>query len=195
VTGRGQLLLLAQIFLVLVTAREGSAQWSREMLNLRQTYFAAVEDENAIARGLHALEQIRSSGAVPDAGAGTALLQAYEGALVTLRAKHAVWPPTRLRHLRDGLVLLDASVASEPDHPEIRYLRLLSCYYLPAILGRKESVREDFAVLSRVLPAARDAFPPELYRPMVVFVLDNGEMDARSRLALRRALENRPADE
>jgi hypothetical protein len=30
---------------------------------------------------------------------------------------------------------------------------------------------------------------------MVVFVLENGEMDARSRLALRRALENRPADE
>jgi hypothetical protein len=113
---------------------------------------------------------------------------------VTLRAKHGTWPPSRLRHLREGLSILDGAVAARPDEAEVRYLRLLSCYYLPGILGRGRSVREDFAALARLLPEARHDFPPELYAAMVRFVLENGGPSPPQRAALLAALEAPPGD-
>jgi hypothetical protein len=88
-----------------------------------------------------------------------ATLTAYEGALATLRAKHALWPPRKLQHLRAGLAVLDATIEAHPEHAEARYLRLMSCYYLPSILGRGGSVQEDFAALARLLPGAPGPVP------------------------------------
>lgn len=155
---------------------------------VRAHYLAAVEDEDAIRRGLREIEAQRASGAHPPGSANDALLAAYRGALITLRAKHGSWPPYRLRHLREGLAVMDAVVAAHPDHAEVRYLRLMSCYYLPGILGRSGSVREDFAALARLLPGARGRHPPELYETVVRFVLEHGRPSAAQRAALERAL-------
>lgn len=159
-----------------------------DLARLRALYLGAVADESAIEAGLREVERLRARLAGPGAERMAATLSAYEGALVTLRAKHAVWPPTRLHHLRSGLEVLDASVASHPGVAEIRYLRLMSCYYLPGILGRKWSVREDFAALARLLPGARSEYPAEAYRAIVDFVLQEGDPGPAERAALEEAL-------
>jgi hypothetical protein len=152
---------------------------------VRHLYYEAVQSERAIPRGLAEVERQRAR--TPDVDA-RATLTAYVGAFTLLRAKHGVWPPDRLRHTRRGLATLDSLIAAHPEHAEARYLRLMSCYYLPRVLGRGWSVREDFAQLSRLLPGVRGQYPPELYRAIVQFVLQNGRPSPEQRAALEASL-------
>lgn len=177
---------MAALSAVLASPVEG--QTPESVGRVRQLYLEAVEEASAIPRGLLLIEELRAAGAAPPGGTDDAVLAAYHGAFVTLRAKHGFWPPDRLRHLRDGLEIMDDAVTARPDHPEIRYLRLLSCYFLPGILGRGDSVREDFEALAGLLPSAGADFPPELYGAMVRFVLDNGRLEAHQRAPLEAAL-------
>ena len=169
-------------------ASGAAAQTAEPFAAVREHYLAAVRDAAAIQPGLQALDQLRAEGRAPAGSAADGVAGAYRGALVTLRAKHGTWPPDRLRHLRRGLALLDAAVAAHPDHPEIRFLRLMSCFYLPGLLGRGGSVRDDFAALGRVLPSARDAFPPHVYAAMARFVLEHGGLAPAERQRLEAAL-------
>ena len=153
---------------------------------VRHLYMDAVESERAIPRGISEVDRQRS--AARD-GKVAATLAAYRGAFTLLRAKHGTWPPDRLRHTRRGLAVLDSVIAAHPEHAEARYLRLMSCYYLPRILGRGWSVRDDFAALARLLPAIRTEYPPELYHAIVQFVLRNGSPTPAQRAALQAALD------
>jgi hypothetical protein len=152
---------------------------------VRHLYYEAVQSEGAIRRGLAEVERQRAHARDENA---RATLTAYVGAFTLLRAKHGAWPPDRLRHTRRGLATLDSLIAAHPAHAEARYLRLMSCYYLPRILGRGWSVREDFAHLARLLPGVRGQYPPELYRAIVQFVLQNGHPSPEQRAALEASL-------
>lgn len=170
------------------------------LLQVREHYLEAVHEESAIERGLETVERARTSlyarveGMEGGDPAEVAVLNAYEGAFITLKAKHGLWPPARLRHLRDGLKILDQSVADAPQHAEIRYLRLLSSYFLPGILGMGQSVGEDFSALAELLPAVAGDYPQELYRTMVRFVLENGDPEPLQRAALEAVLPPEPND-
>ena len=104
------------------------------MEQLRSLYYQAVEDESAIALGLAQVDSLRNAGFAAPGQDRDGVLTAYRGALITLRAKHGFWPPDRLKHLREGLRIMDAAVAAHPEVAEVRYLRLMSCFYLPGIL-------------------------------------------------------------
>jgi hypothetical protein len=169
-------------------ARPAAAEPPDGFAPLRALYLAAVTDEAAIARGLDEVAIQRARLRPADGAHVEATLAAYEGALITLRAKHASWPPRKLQHLRQGLAVLDAVIAAHPDHAEARYLRLMSCYYLPAILGRAGSVREDFAALARLLPGVRSQYPADLYRAIATFVLEKGAPTPAERAGLERSL-------
>jgi hypothetical protein len=161
---------------------------SVDLAPLRDLYLASVRDGRAIERGLGEIERIRGH-AHP--GADTSLeatLAAYQGALVTLRAKHAAWPPQKLRYMRQGLALLDRTVERHPEHAEARYLRLMSCYYLPGLFGRGGSVRADFAALARLLPGVRGQYPPPVYAAIARFVVERGRLPAEQRRVLEDTL-------
>jgi hypothetical protein len=159
-----------------------------DLTALREAYFAAVGDAGAIPRGLAEIGRIRGGGGVVAGSELDATLTAYRGALVTLQAKHAAWPPRKLKYMREGLGLLDGAVAGSPDAAEARYLRLMSCYYLPGFFGRRGSVREDFAALARLLPQVRARYPAELYGAIARFVVEKGRLDAGQRRALEATL-------
>ena len=151
-----------------------------ELGTLRSRYVKAVENEDTLDRTLEALA---------DHARGNPVEKAYTAALTVLRAKHAFWPHVKLRHLRAGLPSLDRLVAQCPSQVEVRYLRLLSCYFLPDLLGRTDSVRKDFAALARLLPEVRTEYPPRLYRNMVRFVLERGKPSRKARSHLQAALQ------
>ncbi|HEU0012382.1 MAG TPA: hypothetical protein VFQ45_01790 [Longimicrobium sp.] len=145
-----------------------------------------MDEEAAIDRGLREVQRLAPAAADAEE---RATLEAYRGALVTLRARHAFWPRQKLRHVREGLAVLDAVVAAHPRHAEARYLRLVSCYYLPRFLGRGWSVREDFARLGALLPSVRGRYPRDLYAAITRFVLDHGRPSPEVRRALEASLE------
>lgn len=154
---------------------------------IREMYLAAVEDAEALAAAEREVE--RQLGATRAGSPRAAVLTAYSGALRTLRAKHGRWPTARLRDLQQGLEVLDGVVGANPSLVEPRYLRLMSCYYLPSLLGRGGSVREDFTALGRLLPGARDELPREVYEVIASFVLEHGALPAEPRARLERTLE------
>jgi hypothetical protein len=182
--------ILLSALLMINLADEAAAQapppGARTGLELvRHLYMDAVESGGAIPRGVAEVDRQRAT--THDATT-TATLAAYRGAFTLLRAKHGSWPPDRLRHTRQGLAVLDSIIAAHPEHAEARYLRLMSCFYLPRILGRGWSVRDDFAALARLLPGVRHQYPPELYRAIVDFVLQHGQPTSAQRAALQASL-------
>lgn len=118
------------------------------------------------------------------------LVRAYRGAILVAHAKHGFNLNRKMRLLKAAAPLLDSSVASDPEGAEVRYLRLVSGYYLPFFLGRKAAVREDFAALARILPGVTDRFPPRFYLSVAGFVKDEGDLDAEAEARLARAMES-----
>ena len=164
-----------------------------ELAPLRELYLASVRDGDAIDRGMAEIERLRGR-LHPQPGTQLdATLTAYRGALTTLRAKHAFWPAQKLRYLREGLEILDRTIDAHPDHAEARYLRLMSCYYLPGFLGRTASVRSDFAALAQLLPAVRAQYPAELYAAIARFVVERGKLPAEQRRVLQDTLRRADA--
>jgi hypothetical protein len=164
----------------------GSREAPEGLAELRELYYRAVD--RAAALPLAEREVASRLARAPAGSEQAAILEGYRGALLTLRAKHGHWPPGRLKHLGEGFAVLDAVVAEHPSLAEVRYLRLMSGYYLPAVLGRRAHVREDFRALAAILPLARSELPADLYRAVAHFVLENGGLAAEETRALRLSL-------
>jgi hypothetical protein len=153
------------------------SDWLR-LHRLRLLYLLGVEEEGRLAQVDAEAQRLRSAGTAV-APADRALIDAYAAATEVLRAKHAFWPQTKVRHLRTGLDRLDALVSSHPAHAEIRYLRLVSTAYLPSILGRREGVSADAARLVELLEAgARHALPPGTVAGMTGVLVEAGRLPA-----------------
>jgi phytoene/squalene synthetase/geranylgeranyl pyrophosphate synthase len=149
-------------------------------------WLLGVDEEDAVKQGIAGLDTIASRWSDRIEPGTRSLMLAYRGGLETLRGKHAFWPHDKVRHVRAGFSHLDEAVRGAPDNARIRYVRLMSGYYLPGFFGRSDEVRADFDALGRLLPDARESFPPDVFPAVVRFVLSKGDLsdDVRSRLEL-----------
>jgi hypothetical protein len=155
--------------------RPASAAWLLQ--RLRSQYLLAVDSREAMAPAQEMLDALaRTSWA--GTTEGRSVVQAYRGSLKSLDARHGFWPTRRIRDLREGFQLLDQQVAATPNQVEVRYLRLMSAAFLPALFGRGDSVREDLEVLARTLPGAAGTLPERTWTLMA---------DAVEALLLERA--------
>lgn len=162
---------------------------ARHLRRLRALHAVSVQDEHALPAAREAL--VAAERAATGRTETTAVWLAFRGAFDIVEARHAVWPPARLKALRRGLDRLDEAVRRAPDDVDVRYLRLTSTYYLPALFGRAESVRSDFNALADLLPDVRPdaggAYPSGWYLPVADFVLRNAPLSADARDRLRQA--------
>lgn len=161
---------------------------------LRNLYFLSVADDEWLAPAGQSLSWLERRNAI-----GSDLRNAYKGAFDVVRAKHALWPPAKLDFLKRAEPLLDSAAARSPDDIEVRYLRLMSCYYLPFFFGRSWSVKSDFDALARLLPSAGATLPPGLLATVSKFVLDKhgsltptqkAKLQATHEASLRKASES-----
>jgi hypothetical protein len=145
-------------------------QW----MQLRLLHALSVENEARIAQGLEAASQFEMG---VNSEEIRMVAKAYRGAFHVVIAKHAFWPNRKMDALKQGLPDLDSAVNRLPNQMEIRYLRLVSCYYLPFFLGRKWSVKEDLDALAKGLPAYKDHIPGPWFLGISEFVLKHADMD------------------
>jgi hypothetical protein len=156
---------------------------------LRILYVLGIKDEAHLDSAEADWRTLSRAGRPQDG----ALLLAYAGALQVGRAKHGFDFRRKWERLKSGLPLLDSAVSLAPDQPEVRYLRLVSNYYLPFFMGRRAKVKEDFTVLARLLPLTA-AYPDRWLRNVGRFVLEKGNLEAEesARLASHlRGLEGK----
>jgi hypothetical protein len=156
-----------------VVPRGAPSAVDRAIDGLGELWVQGVDHEPSVEAGIAAIARIRAT-LGPDS-AQDRLLQAYEGAFLALRAKHGTWPVARVRNLRAGFDLMDEAVAEAPRAADIRYLRLMSGFYLPGILGRGDEVDQDLSALVRLLPESRQQFPAAAFPAIVEFVLEHGD--------------------
>jgi hypothetical protein len=154
------------------------------LAQLRSYYLQSAEDETYVGAAQRFIDETPAL-----RGLDAPVVEGYRAALTIMRAKHTPWPVRKLRYLNEGLPVLDTLLSRHPAHLELRYLRLLSCYYLPGFLKRGWSVDEDFDALVRLLPGNVDRYPPGLYETMVRFVMENGTLSEPERTALKQALD------
>lgn len=150
-------------------------------------YLVAVEQDSLVEVGFAAVDSTRAR--VPFDPAAQHRLDGYHGAFTVLRAKHAFWPHHKLAHVRAGLAALDTAVAAEPEDAVLRYLRLMSGFYLPGLFGRGDEVAADFTALARLLPSSAKEFPGPMLGTVAHFVLENGTVDPADARALRALLD------
>jgi hypothetical protein len=136
------------------------------MDRLRTLYFLSVGDADLLPEAERSLAWLVARSRIE-----SDLRQAYKGAFEVVRAKHGLWPPGKLDALKRARPLLDGAVARSPNHVEIRFLRLISCYHLPFFFGRSWSVEEDFGRLAKLLPEASDPHLAGLRTEISAFVL------------------------
>lgn len=177
--------LLADLPEASASAGEPSFQ-ERETRRLWALYFLAVDHPRRLDEAREAAEALVGSGSAPEQ---RGIVEALAGALEVIRAKHSRWPPNKLKYLDAGITALDDLVARYPKAPGIRYLRLVSCYYLPFFLERGETVAEDFRALSHLLLEGPGVLPGPVFTAAKEFVMENGGLDAETRKRLQEALE------
>lgn len=149
---------------------------------IRVLYILALEDRDALDEALRSIEGVEPR-AIHQEPAFLPLLKAYGGALEALKGKHARWPPNKVSHVNEGLATLDAQVDAAGQIPEIRYLRLVTGYFLPFFFNRGDVVQEDLRILRESLPG--DGVTPPGVRALIArFLLEHGEPDSAQRTAL-----------
>jgi hypothetical protein len=160
--------------------------WDRDRELLRALYFLSVEDKGGLEEARDLLSTLQDRhGEVEEA---SSTLSAYAGALEVVRAKHARWPPNKLKHLSEGSGILDRLVEEHPSDQEIRYLRFASYAFLPFFLRRDEALGKDTAFLAEDLVRGIPAFPPRMWEAVVSSVLDAGQLTQNQRSSLSAAL-------
>ncbi|MBX3733433.1 MAG: hypothetical protein KF791_12655 [Verrucomicrobiae bacterium] len=70
--------------------------------------------------------------------------RALEGSCVVISAREPLWPPARLRRVREGNRLMDAAVAADPNDADARFIRCSNNLFLPDFFDRRKTVEEDF---------------------------------------------------
>lgn len=160
---------------------------------IRALYFLSVDEGKWANIARDSLSALKAN--ITSASEEEVTFEAYRGALQVVRAKHARWPPNKLKHLDRGARILDGLVDREPENLEVRYLRLASYIFLPFFLRRDDSVAADLGTLVANLPEKRGAFSPALYQAVVEFVLENGSLEEEEKARLEGTLgEREPTD-
>lgn len=149
---------------------------------IRVLYLLALEDRDALEEAVRSIEALEPR-ADHQGPAFLPLLRAYEGALEALKGKHARWPPNKVSHVNQGLATLDAQVEAAGQSPEIRYLRLVTGYFLPFFFRRGDVVQQDLRILRESLPAD-GVTPPGVRAVIARFLLEHGNPDTDQRRAL-----------
>jgi hypothetical protein len=103
------------------------------------------------------------------------LLLAYLGAVQAQIARHTWNPVQKLHYLQKADQTLRQAVASEPDNPEIRFLRFSYQHHVPEFLGFSQDLDRDRSYLVSSLTQSADyGLDAEQVQEMKEFLINSG---------------------
>lgn len=113
---------------------------SAALLDLAIEYhnLGVAGDKNAVKKGLEYIEKTLAL------DSSQVLALAYQGSLLTLRARDVTMPWSKLKYTKDGFILLDKAVSRQPDNLEVRLVRAMNSYQVPEFMGRLETAIKDY---------------------------------------------------
>ena len=114
-------------------------------------YRAVAGQKDQLKRSIELLERLGGASSTDPQ------VVAYTGACRLLEASQATWFWDKALLAREGLVLLDRAVAEAPADLEVRFLRGVTGYQLPAFVGRSQLAAKDLAYVAARAPAAARA--------------------------------------
>lgn len=114
---------------------------AQDLARLRKEFVSASGSAPAAEKFLQTTGQITS--------ASKPLLQAYKGASLLIWGKYVKGIEDKKKMAREGITLLESAVSKDPDHIEIRTLRLSIQENSPKILKYKGKIEEDRAFVTR----------------------------------------------
>lgn len=179
-------LLVFIMFVIPVSGRPDSVHGKSSLEKVRRLFYQSVEAPDSINRAMILLSEI----AWDEVREGLALT--YQGALTTLKGKFAKMPLRKYRLVMDGLSLMDQGIEKSAGNIEARFVRGMTCFYLPFFFDRKQTAREDFRVIVQLMDRYYPDYPEDLIRNVIDFLLENAgltEEETERILRIRSALK------
>jgi len=84
------------------------------------------------------------------------------GSTFTMKGRDALWPPTRMKLVREGIKKMDAAAALAPADPGVRFTRAFNNFHMPKFMDRESIVEADFEWLWAQLPSKPGALDAEM---------------------------------
>lgn len=104
------------------------------MTEIRNLYYASVEDEDKCDQLLNYMTKLNPSDAT---------MLGYKASAEALKSKHVWAPMKKLDWLKKSMATFDGAVSKEPRNAEIRFLRFSVQHFVPKFLGQSENLEED----------------------------------------------------
>lgn len=146
----------------------------------REKFHTAVEDKKHIEPAIKLFEQIARQ-----EPKYVGRVEVYMGALVTLKGKHAFFPPTKLKWTKRGLAIMDNGLKKAPADIEALFIHGAVCYHLPFFFQRGDDAQRNFKEISKHMPSQMHTYPSELVVNIIVFLLEKAKLTDDEKVYLR----------
>ncbi|GAB1309588.1 hypothetical protein KH5_22710 [Urechidicola sp. KH5] len=80
--------------------------------------------------------------------------QGYLAGMYFMKSRYAGFPLTKMKYFKRGKKLLEQLIAENPNHIELRYLRLIMQYRVPEFLGYHEHKQLDYNYITTNIESA-----------------------------------------
>jgi hypothetical protein len=144
---------------------------SSSLSQARQLFYQSVENSKTINKAITLFEEIGKNQRFEG------LTLTYIGALTALKGKFAFFPLTKYRHAVKGLKLMDQGIIKNPSNIESRFIRGMTCYYLPFFFKRKKTAQSDFKIIVSNLNKEYRRYDPQVIKDVTAFILENIELN------------------
>jgi hypothetical protein len=153
------------IFFIVMTF---SLHGYNEMEYIREQFYLAVEDEDALER----LEEHLIVNFSEDITGYPPIILAYKGGIEALKAKHAFSPFSKFSHLMDALDILETAVSRMPGNLEISFIRFSILDNIPSFFGYgKERNTDKKVIISELLRNDFSSINKETQKGIIEFLL------------------------
>jgi len=118
---------------------------------------------------------------------GNAVALVYHGSVCTMKARHAFFPWSKMKHMKAGFTEMDKAAWLEPDNPEVRLIRGINSTMVPGRFGRLATALGDFKHIEELdrkgdLGMSKRFWLPFYYYYGVALAKNNQTGKARSKL-------------
>ncbi|MFT5512228.1 MAG: hypothetical protein ACI8SE_000625 [Bacteroidia bacterium] len=122
-------------FVVLAIGCLVSAAFSLKVSHIREDFHKSVRSECK-------LQAIIVSTTYPNDN----ITKGYKGLAKCTSAEFANWPSTKWKYFTEGKTLIEGAIDSDPQNPEVRYIRLMVQLNAPNLVGYSSDIDADLSL-------------------------------------------------